>query len=254
MNILTRNIADMTAKIDAHAAASDLLKQGRYYDADTGKGCFIGCLADGNDANFILSEYGLPVMLTRVLERICALLPRSAVKEFVLAIPRAVKTDGKDLSRVVWAFWASELRFLPPMSISIQVAINLVIPGMDLLAVGKQWPREKAKEARTAVKTEYLESQVGVEYAVAAFPASGTEAHAAYSGTHAAYIMTRAALGEEAEIREAGDTCEACAACAAYTAYTSGGNYAARKAHEEAMKRQRETILRLMSEAPVLEN
>jgi hypothetical protein len=218
--VLTRNITTMTAKIDAHAAA-DLLVRGRYYDADTGKGCFIGCLAHGNDANLILSEYGLPVMLTRVLERIFERLPEAETRAFFLAIPRAIGTDRKDLSRIVWAFLAQILRDLPPQTGDVKAVIDRVIAGMDLLSDGKEWPDAAA-------------------YAAYAARAARSAAYAAYAARSAAYAAYAAYARAACAAAYSADA-------AAYAAYARAARSAA------TWPSHRDTILRLMTEAPVLE-
>ena len=143
----TQNIQQMTAEIDQHRAA-DLLVQGTYFDEDTGRGCFIGCLAHGNDTAAIAERFGLPEPLTRLLESIFERLPALEVAEFFTAIPRAIGRDGRDLTRVQWAFLADLLRHLPDTQARGVVAD--VTAGMDLLAAGKDWPGATAAQAAAA--------------------------------------------------------------------------------------------------------
>jgi Xaa-Pro aminopeptidase len=151
--MLTKNIEQMTAEIDQHRAA-DLLVQGTYFDEDTGQGCFIGCLAHGNDAAMIAERFGLPAPLTRLLESIFEGLPFDEAADFFSEIPRAVGEDGRDLTRVHWAFLADLLRHLPDTDARDVVAD--VIVGMDLLASGKDWPEaEAAAEAAEAADVAY---------------------------------------------------------------------------------------------------
>ena len=147
----TQNIQQMTAEIDAHRAA-DLLVQGSYYDGATGRGCFIGCLAHGNDTAMIADRFGLPQPLTRLLEAIFERLPFDEAAEFFSAIPRAIGRDGRDLTRVHWAFLADLLRHLPDTQ-ARGVAAD-VTAGIDLLAEGKDWPgaAEAAEEAVTVYR------------------------------------------------------------------------------------------------------
>ena len=149
----TQNIELMTAEIDQHRAA-DLLVQGTYFDEDTGRGCFIGCLAHGNDTVVIADRFGLPEPLTRLLETIFERLPFDKAAEFFSAIPRAIGRDGKDLTRVHWAFLADMLRHLPDTEARDVVAE--VAAGMDLLAAGQDWPEaaEAAKAAKAAKAAE----------------------------------------------------------------------------------------------------
>ena len=147
----TQNIQQMTAEIDAHRAA-DLLVQGSYYDGATGRGCFIGCLAHGNDTAAIAERFGVPESLTRLLEAIFERLPFDEAAEFFSAIPRAIGRDGRDLTRVHWAFLADLLRHLPDTQ-ARGVAAD-VTAGIDLLAEGKDWPgaAEAAEEAVTVYR------------------------------------------------------------------------------------------------------
>ena len=147
--MLTKNMAEFSATIKAHAAA-DLILQGKYYEADTGRGCFIGCLAKANDVALIADKYGLPMPLTKLLEHVFERLDYNLAREFFAAIPDAIGGDGRDLSRVHWAFLADILRHLPQQSGEAQAATDTVIAGMDLLADGKDWPAEAAAWAARA--------------------------------------------------------------------------------------------------------
>ena len=149
----TRNIELMTAEIDQHRAA-DLLVQGEYFDADTGRGCFIGCLARGADIAVVAERFGVPEPLTRLLESIFEGLQFDEAADFFSAIPRAIGRDGKDLTRVHWAFLADLLRHLPDTDARGVVAD--VTAGMDLLAAGQDWPGEKAAAEATAAQTARL--------------------------------------------------------------------------------------------------
>jgi hypothetical protein len=120
--------------------------QGEYWDGS--KGCFIGCLAHSSDATVLQDRFGLPLPLVRICENIFEALPLDDAKAFFAAIPEAVGRDGKDLSRVHWAFLASELRALPAVPHDVQAVIDPVIAGMDALASGGKWPEENARAAR----------------------------------------------------------------------------------------------------------
>ena len=206
----TQNIDLMTAEIDAHRAA-DLLMQGSYYDPETGRGCFIGCLTHGNDTAVIADRFGVPEPLTRSLESIFECLPALEAAEFFSAIPRAIGKDGRDLTRVHWAFLADLLRHLPDTQARDVVAD--VIAGMDLLAAGKDWPGA----ARAA------------EMAWSAAEAQATMAMA----------MAMVAAARAAEVARAD------AARVAWAAYWA----AEAAARDKETRRQRDAILRLIREA-----
>jgi hypothetical protein len=143
----------------------------------------------------------------RIAENIFEALPDDEGKVFFAALPDAVGCDGKDLSRVHWAFLASELRLLPQ-----QNCIDTVLAGINFLAAGKEWP--------------------------AAF-ATWIAARAAADAADATDAARAAAVAACA----AADAADATAAYAA--AYASYAAYAA------ARIRQRDTLLRLISEAPM---
>ena len=215
--LLTQNIAEMTARIDEHRAA-DLLVQGEYYDRDTGRGCFIGCLAHDNNPSAIADRYGIPLPLTRVLERIFESLPKEQAAEFFSAIPRAIGEDRKDLTLVVWAFLAETLEAMPRQSPDLQAVIDTVIAGMRLKAEGKNWPAAAAARAAARAAPEWA--------------AEAAEAAAEWAA-EAAEWAAEAAEG----------AAEAAAAAAA-------AEWAAEAAAVE-VNRQRDIILLLMREAPV---
>ena len=211
----TRNIELMTAEIDQHRAA-DLLVQGSYYDRATGRGCFIGCLAHGNDTVVIADRFGLPEPLTYLLESIFERLTFDEASEFFSEIPRAIGRDGRDLTRVHWAFLADILRHLPDTQ--ARDAVADVTAGMDLLAEGKEWPEATAEAAEAAKAAEATAEAAGAAY-------WATEAAKA----RAAYWVAEAAA-EAAE--------------AAYWAAK-----AAEAARVKETRRQRDVLLRLIQEA-----
>jgi hypothetical protein len=194
MPTLTRNHATLALEVKAHIEA-DALVRGEYWDGS--KGCFIGCLTHSSDPKPAFERFGLTEPIMRIAENIFEALPESAGKAFFAALPDAVGCDGKDLTRVHWAFLASELRLLPQ-----QDCIDTVIAGMDLLATGKEWPADTAHAAHAAA-------------ASAAY---------AYAAASAAYVASYAA------------NAASCAGDAAGVA---------------SRIRQRDTLLRLISEAPM---
>ena len=211
--MLTKNHDKLTAEVQAHIAA-DAVIQGNYWDGL--KGCFIGCLAHSSDAIILQDWYGLPLPLVRICEVIFEGLTQNEAKDFFAAIPNAVGRDGKDLSRVSWQFFAAELRALPPAPEDTQKVIDQVIAGVDLLAKGQDWPDDtRAAYAAYATRADY----------------------AAYAATRAAYAADAADAATRATY----------AADAAIGAARAAG--ATNAAIGAALKRQRDTILRLISEA-----
>lgn len=135
----TINIETMRAEIETHIAA-DAVRGGHYWDGETG--CFIGCLAHSSDATELQRRYGLPLPLVRLCEFIFENLPASEQPVFFREVGEAVDRDGRDLSRVHWAFLADALRHLPRTG--AEDVVDRVIVGMDLLAAGEQWPDAEA--------------------------------------------------------------------------------------------------------------
>jgi hypothetical protein len=224
MTILTINHAKMAAEVAKHIAA-DAVVQGEYWDGT--RGCFIGCLAHSSDASFLEREYGLPEPLVRICENIFEGLAPDHARAFFAAIPDAVGRDGKDLSRVHWAFLASELRALPKVPDDIQAVIDPVISGMDLLAAGGKWSADAARAAAYA-------ASASADAAYAARAAARAAAYAASASTYAASAAYAAASA-------------ATYAAAAYAA-ASAAAYAA-SAYAAPRKRQRVTILNLIKAA-----
>ena len=211
--MLTKNTDQLRQQVAAHVAA-DSIAQGIYWDEDSERGCFIGCLAHSDDPGINEQTYGLPVMAQRIAELIFESLPKDEAKAFFAALPDAVGCDGKDLSKVGWQFLAAELRALPEQPDEIQVVIDPVIAGMDLLASGQEWAADAAARAACA--------------AAAADAAADAADAAPYADAWAAAWAADAARSA------------AWAAAAASTA-------------DAVRRRQRDTLLALISLAPVLE-
>lgn len=144
---LTRNTDILRAEVAAHIAADSLIK-GTYWNGS--KGCFIGCLTHSSSAAPAVERFGLTEPILRIAEGIHEALPDNEGKAFFAALPDAVGRDGKDLSRVHWAFLAAELRALPIVPANIQAVIDPIIDGMDLLARGGVWASATAAAAFAA--------------------------------------------------------------------------------------------------------
>ena len=179
--MITRNFDRLRREVAAHVA-SDTIIQGSYWDEETHRGCWIGCLAHDEDPAANEAEYGLPIMLQRIAESIFEALPVDEAKAFFAALPDAVGCDGKDLSRVGWQFLAAELRSLPPQPADIQAVIDPVVAGMDRLANGQDWPVAHAAAAARD----------------AAYAAAANAANDAYDAAHAAHAAANANAAEAA--------------------------------------------------------
>ena len=217
--MLTRNFRELESVVAYHVK-EDKVAQGSY------ETCHIGCLAKGeDDPDYIKTEYGIPVIITRIQETIFENLePNEAVK-FFASFPSAVACDGKDLTGVGWQFLASELRNLPEVESDIQAVIDPIIKGLDLLAAGKPWP-----EADVAY---YAAFDAAYDSIFALLPSLAFAA--AYAVRTAAY-----------------DTYYAAFAAVQFTHHVTE---AASQADRAATRlRQRDTLLKLISEAPVRGN
>jgi hypothetical protein len=222
MKTLTRNHAELTLEVAKHIEADALIK-GEYWNGS--KGCFIGCLTHSEDPEPAFERFGLPEPLLRIAEDIFEALPDDEGHAFFAALPAAVACDGKDLSCVHWAFLAAELRELPDVPEDVQAAIDSVIAGMDLLADGGEWSKTAADAARFAAAD-------AADAAYAAHSDAGAAAYVAYAAAYAAYYAADVAYA------------------AAYVARVAAHSAADAAA---AHIRQRDTLLRLIAEAPVLE-
>jgi hypothetical protein len=217
--MLTKNTDKLRSEVAAHVAA-DSIAQGVYWDEGSKRGCFIGCLAHSNDPEINEQTYGLPVMVQRIAESIFEVLPDDEAKAFFAALPHAVSCDGKDLSKAGWQFLAAELRALPAQTAEIQVVVDPVIAGIDLLASDQEWAVADAARAARAAR-------------------AAARAAAARADWAAAWAADAAA--------DAADAARAAACAAAARANADADAWAA------ARRRQRDTLLALISQAPVLE-
>ena len=192
---LTKNTEILRAEVAAHIKA-DALVRGSYWkpskNAVGGQGCFISCLTHSSDPTPASTQFGLPVAVLRIAENIFEALPDHEGKAFFAALPDAVGRDGRDLSRVVWAFLAAELRALPQTTDAAQAVIDPVIDGMDLFFSGQQWP-----DARAAADAAYAAYAAADAYAAYA---------AAYAARAAAYASRAAyaAYAARARLRQRG--------------------------------------------------
>ena len=231
MTILTRNTDILRAEVDAHLKADALIK-GTYWQhggtAAGGKGCFIGCLTHSRDPAPAFARFGLPVAVLRIAENIFEALPDDEGRAFFAALPDAVGRDGKDLSRVHWAFLAAELRALPKTTDAVQAVIDPVIAGMDLLADGGEWSKDAAADA--AYAASHAAAHAAADAAYAADDPAADAADAAYAASHAA---------SHAAAHAAADAAHAAADAA----------YAANAAYAAARLRQRDTMIALIAAA-----
>ena len=142
-------------------------------------------MTHSSDPALAFERFGLPIAVLRIAESIFEALPDDEGRAFFAALPDAVGRDGKDLSRVHWAFLAAELRALPKTTDAVQTVVDSVIDGMDLLASGKEWPY--AADAYAA--------------AAAARAAAYAAAYSARAAAYAAAYSARAAA-DAARIRQ----------------------------------------------------
>ena len=220
--MLTRNTDKLRQEVAAHVAA-DTITQGVYWDSKDNSGCFIGCLAKSDNPAINEDTYGLPVMVQRIAEKIFEALPAVEAKAFFAALPDAVNCDGKDLTKVGWQFLAAELRLLPNCNDQDQAVIDPVITGMDLLASGQEWAAADAAAARAAADAD-------------ADDAAGWATDAKAAAACAAKAAAKAAAGWAAADAAAWAAADAAAGAA-----------------DTVRLRQRDLLLRLISEAPVVE-
>lgn len=135
VNMLTKNFEELRVCVAINNITSDT--------------CNIISLADGeNFMRYMNSKYGIPDILTGILESFFVELQTSEAIQFFTSLLDSIACNGKDLTKVIWEFLASELRNLPKVDSVIQAAIK----GMDLLSEGKPWPdaSQASQEASAA--------------------------------------------------------------------------------------------------------
>ena len=252
--MLTKNTDKLRREVAAHVAA-DSVAQGSY------TACIIGCLSGGNRPDVIEREYGLPVMVQRIAEGIFESLPADEAVKFFAAVADAVDQDNKDLSKVSWQFLAAELRSLPAQPAEIQAVIDPVIAGMDLMAAGKEWPAAAVRAADWAARAARAAARAAEAVDQAAARAARAAARAALAADLAAEAAARAAeaadLAAEAAdwaVDQAADLAARAADCAADLAADLAARAADCAADLAAARiRQRDLLLRLIQNAPVIE-
>lgn len=245
--MFTRNTDQLRQEVTAHVAPDTIIQRG-YWDDDTKSGCFIGCLAKCDDPAINEVTYGLPVMVQRIAESIFEGLPADDAKAFFAALPEAINCDGKDLTKVGWQFLAAELRSLPKCTDQIQAVIDPVITGMDLLASGQEWATDAAANYAVADDDD---AALAAKSARAAARAATWAANDAVAAAYAALFATNAARFAADDAADAAYatwfTADYAANAAADAAYATATWFAA------VRSRQRDLLLRLISEAPVVE-
>ncbi len=196
-----------------------LTKNFHQLQAEVQQGGFIGV----DNSVYIEREYGIPLMVSIISDSIFGGLSESEAASFFAALPDAIETDGKDLTRVGWKFLAAELRALPTVPAGVQEKIDPVIKGMDLLAEGKEWPASASASAAAAAWAIYADSAV-TDAVTAAWSAAWA------ANADSADDVELAAIS----VRKAADS----ATFAAHTVII-------------ARRRQRDTLLQLIKEAPI---
>lgn len=244
--MLTKNTDKLRTLVAQHVADDQVIR-GVYWDAENQRGCFIGCLNHSADPTDAEQQYGLPIMVQRIAESIFESLPTDEARAFFAALPDAVHQDGKDLSRVSWQFLAEELWALPPQPPGTQSMIRTVIAGMDLLANGQEW--SITKMGGYAARA----SSCAVNAANATTDAARAASYAAYAAAFYATDSARAAFYAAYAANATTDAAWAAFYAASYAAsYAAGAAATADAALTDAKRRQRDLLLRLIAEAPVV--
>jgi hypothetical protein len=221
---------------------TDLLKQGvhEHPEIDTTIGCFIRCLTHSDAPALAVERFGLTEPILRIAEGIFESLPPEEAEQFFYDFPNAVATDGKDLSLVHWVFLGETLRNLPSQCPEIQAVIDAVIDHMNSCyeqfgpppgGFSNTWGKDVVDAADAACAAGVVRG--------AAWDAASAAWGAAWYGWDAVSVAWDAAS-------------VASAARAAASAATSAAARAARAASAAETRRQRESLLRLIREAPVV--
>lgn len=253
MSMLTKNTEKFLADAREHVAR-DLVRGGSYRPDSHGRACFVGCHTGGNMPGLLGVRYGLPLVLVRIAEDIFERLPRDEQPKFHLEIAEAVAAagDGRDLTRVPWAYLADVLRRAREHAPKARRVIDRVIAGLDLLAAGKPWDVWGAQAAavHAAIRAEN-EAWEAIKAAHAAWAA--TQAAAAAWAWAAARAAAWAAVNEaQAAAWAAVNEPQAAAWAAQAAAWAAQAvEHAARGAENAAAEtqHQRAALLRLIRNA-----
>ena len=217
VNMLTKNFEELRVCVAINNITSDA--------------CNISSLADGEDCmRYMNSKYGIPEILTGILESFLVKLQPSEAIQFFTSLLDSIACNGKDLTKVSWEFLASELRNLPKVDSEVQAAIK----GMDLLSEGKPWPdacqTSQAASAASIVSARFV---CYSNYNYFANCAAHHSAQAAIRSSFSYFASTSAACVARAAAEA---NCVARAGCDDfYTAYR---------------ERQRAILLKFIAEAP----
>lgn len=260
--MLTKNFQTLQAEVAKHVAADQVI-QGAYWDNKEQKGCFIGCLTHSSDALSLKTEYGIPLMLTKIAENIFEGLSLDEAVKFFKKFPKAVACDNKDLSLVSWKFLQFELENLPHKTKEVQN----VIDGIGKLARGEKWDRKEARAAASAAAeaAAWAADAAAWTAEAAAWTAAASAAAARSPGWAGAAAATwaaaraddaRAAAMAVADAAEAAAWATDWAADAAEAAadpdWAADDAARANAAVHDCRKQQAKTLLRLIEEAPVI--
>lgn len=139
--MITKNTQQLAQEVKKHIDADSVIQRCYW---ENGKGCFVGCLAQGYNLPLLSETYGLPIGLTRICEAIFEALSLVDAKQFFADFPSAIGYDGKNISLVEWQFLEDVLKNMPTQETEIQSVIDPVIVGMGLLAKGEKWDIDEA--------------------------------------------------------------------------------------------------------------
>jgi len=98
--------AQLLAQLQAHHD-SDQIVQGRYWE--NGKGCAVGCSIHGSDHYQYETQFGIPVGLAWIEDRLFEWLPNDKAKTWPIRFTNAIP-EGADLAPAMWKFgvWLME--------------------------------------------------------------------------------------------------------------------------------------------------
>lgn len=185
--------------------------------------------------------------LARLNRHVAVNLPPEDYTAFQMDFTAALGKRRRDVSRVHWAFLASELRALPPVEPETRAVVAPVITGMDLLSSGEPWADAgAARRALSGWKRQDLASRKAsawaAEAALRAEPADGAVDRrvvaAAEWAASAVDQLSRHMVGEA--VAHSADWCLRAGLV---------GEAAPFDAFCAAIRRQRDTLLRLVREA-----
>ncbi len=201
MTIIYHNDPSLAARItkqllDHHAA--DQVFGGQYWNGEGG--CFIGCIAHGNDVSRVEQLTGLDEMTTRIAESIFEGLPSAERPQFFKDMALCMERNiGKDITLVPRLFLYDTVK--RALLLADPATVEACAPALEIVRLWSVGETVDADAARDAAHAAHAAAAHAADAARAAY---ATDA-AAYA-VDAAYAAAYAAADAAAERQQQAET------------------------------------------------